>query len=104
MLDPTELKLLSRWCRVRRLHWQPGVADDGRPAVLLLGSPRQEMLLLPAEEEWQLLAQPGQVLAAASGLAELLDAVDGGVGEEPPMPAGLPRADMMAGGVNLLLA
>ena len=86
MLDSTELRLLSRWCRARRMQWQPGVADDGTPAVLLLGPPRHAtcchgMMLLPDDSEWRLLDGPGRVLAAASGLCELLDALDAGVGE-----------------------
>ena len=89
MLDTIELRLLSQWCRTRRMQWQPGLADDGRPAVLLLGAPRfdsqspacRSMMLLPDHDEWRLLDGPGQVLAAASGLSELLDALDAGVGE-----------------------
>lgn len=81
MLDSGDLRLLSRWCRARSLHWQPGVADDGRPALLLFGEPRNNMMLLADDDEWRLLDAPGDVLAAASGLAELLDALDAGVGE-----------------------
>jgi hypothetical protein len=84
VLETAELQLLSKWCRARRLHWQPGVADDGRPALLLLGVPQQTMLLLPEEDEWHLLDEPGDVLACASGLTELLDALDAGMGAETP--------------------
>lgn len=86
MLETAELQLLSKWCRARSLHWQPGVADDGRPALLLLGTPQQTMMLQPDEDEWRLLDQPGDVLAAASGLTELLDALDAGMGSAVAAP------------------
>lgn len=79
MLEFGELQLLTRWCRARQVQWQPGVADDGCPAVLLLA--RHGMMLLPDEGEWRLLDGAGRVIAAASGLSELLDALDAGVGE-----------------------
>jgi hypothetical protein len=84
MLDSGELRQLSRWCRARRVQWQPGVADDGRPVVLLA---RHGMMLLPDDSEWRLLDAPGRVIASASGLSELLDALDAGVAEPEPMPA-----------------
>lgn len=84
MLETGELRQLTRWCRARRVQWQPGVADDGRPAVLLLA--RHGMMLLLDESEWRLLDGPGQVVAAASGLSELLDAIDAGLAEADPLP------------------
>lgn len=82
MLDQSELRVLVRWCRARRLQWQPGVADDGRPAILLLGG--AAMQLLPDDDGWQLLDADGQTLAAASDLGGLLDALDAGVAEPAP--------------------
>ncbi len=79
MLDFSELRQLTSWCRARRVQWQPGVADDGCPAVLLLA--RHGMMLLPDDGEWRLLDGAGRVIAAASGLSELLDALDAGLGE-----------------------
>ncbi|MBN8890191.1 MAG: hypothetical protein J0H91_07850 [Rhodospirillales bacterium] len=90
MLDSDELRLLSRWCRARRLHWQPGVADDGQPAVLLTGATPgmvwRGMLLLPTDDEWRLLDAPGDMLAAASDLPALLDALDAGVAAPDAAP------------------
>lgn len=100
MLDRCELKQLSKWCRARRLHWQPGVADSGRPAVLLLGTPRDNLMLVMEDDEWRLLDQPGQVLAAAGGLTELLDALDGGVDEDIPTA----RPELAVSGMALMLA
>lgn len=104
MLDPAELKLLSKWCRARSLHWQPGVTDEGQPALLLEGAPREALTLLPADDEWRLLDRDGQMLAASSGLTELLDAVDGGVGEDALAPMPAIRLAPVPGETELLLA
>jgi hypothetical protein len=84
VLETSELRRLARWCRARRVQWQPGIADDGRPVLLLA---RHGMMLLPDDGEWRLLDAPGRVIASASGLSELLDALDAGVAEPEPMPS-----------------
>ncbi|HTN12942.1 MAG TPA: hypothetical protein VL154_18390 [Acetobacteraceae bacterium] len=82
VLDFSELRQLTCWCRARRVQWQPGVADDGCPVVLLLA--RHGMMLLPDDGEWRLLDGSGRMIAAASGLSELLDALDAGAAEPEP--------------------
>jgi hypothetical protein len=96
VLESSELRQLTRWCRARRVQWQPGVADDGCPAVLLLA--RHGMMLLPDEGEWRLLDAAGRVIAAASGLSELLDALDAGLGEPDPFRPGEAAGVALAAG------
>ncbi len=87
MLDMTELRCLTRWCRERQLHWQPALCDDGTPALMLQSPARAlpRMLLVSEDHAFCLLDDPGEVLAEASSLTALLDAVDAGVAEPPAL-------------------
>lgn len=88
MLRQTELHVLSAWCRARGMTWAPGRAVGRRVAVLLeraQGGP-DAMLLVLGGQECRLLDIGGAELAAASDLAALLDAVDGGVADAGARP------------------
>jgi hypothetical protein len=64
----------------------PARADDGSPALLLARRGQghgEEMLVVLRDDGFSLLDSVGEVLASASDLPALLDAVDGGVAEPP---------------------
>jgi len=87
MPDATDLRLLTSWCRGRGLCWHP-LRRDADAATLLLEPlaarhPWQRMVLTEADDGYRLEDEIGQMLAAASDLPALLDALDGGVGDAP---------------------
>jgi hypothetical protein len=88
MLDTADVKILTRWCRDRRLNWMPARADDGAQAVSLgpigRSSPWRDMLVVAGDDGFCLLDAPGATLATASDLPALLDALDAGVAESRP--------------------
>jgi hypothetical protein len=85
MLRQSELLLLAAWCREREMTWLPGDAGGRRAALLLerRGRRADAMLLVLETGELRLLDSAAQELAAASDLQALLDAVDGGVADQP---------------------
>jgi hypothetical protein len=94
MLATADLRILTRWCRNRRLNWLPAAAVGGAPAITLMPvgrrAPWQEMLLVAREDDFCLRDAPGATLATASDLPALLDALDAGVAvpERPPYASG----------------
>ncbi len=87
ILERSELLALSAWCSRRDMSWSVATAEDHRPAMLLTprdaGRPWQSMLLVLAAGDMRLHDEVGEVLATASDLPALLDALDGGVAEQP---------------------
>ena len=86
MLDSIELGLLSAWCRARAMRWHPLRA--GAEATTLLLEPHLpdrlwQRMLLTVGEDLRLEDEAGDVLAIASDLPALLDALDGGVADVP---------------------
>jgi len=66
------------------MRWTPARSDDGAPALLLQrrGQPTADALLVVLDEDgFRLADTAGEVLASASDLPALLDALDGGVAE-----------------------
>ena len=86
MLAAGELRVLTVWCSHRGLHWVAG--PSGEPSMVLerdAGTrPWQRMVLCRVQNELHLLDETGTLLAEASTLPALLDAVDGGVAEPKP--------------------
>ena len=89
MLAPGDLRALSAWCSQRGLHWVAG--SSGEPSMLLehqAGTrPWCRMVLCREQEALRLLDETGALLAEASTLPALLDAMDGGVAEPKPTHA-----------------
>ncbi len=85
MLDTAELRHLTQWCAARRLSWRPACTDAGEPAVLLHRSTRDaawaDMLLVADDSSLTLFDEASALLASASFLPALLDALDAGVAE-----------------------
>ena len=90
MLDGSSLRAFNTWCGVRDLSWSAAAAVDGCDVMML--TPRgpvrawQRMVLIMDDSEFRLENEVGETLASASDLPALLDAVDGGVAEDPPAP------------------
>ena len=101
MLGRGALRALATWCAARGMRWSPARTEDGTPALMLerRGQPAAEaMLVLLHDDGFRLVNAAGEVLASASDLPSLLDALDGGVAESPrrraerpPPPALAPR-------------
>jgi len=91
MPSTAELKHLTRWCTARRLHWQPARSENGAPAILLRGSGMrvawQDMMLTEEDDGVSLRDSRGTLLADASEIPALLDALDTGLITRPPLPA-----------------
>jgi hypothetical protein len=85
MLTTADRQFLIRWCRARRVKWFAAVASDGGPAVLLIADtgPRVPMRVAFAPDGLRLETETGEVLAAASDLPALLDALDAGIADLP---------------------
>ena len=86
MLDTFELGLLSAWCHARAMRWHP--LRTGAEATTLLLEPHVpdrlwQRMLLTAGDDLRLDDEAGDVLATASDLPALLDALDGGVADAP---------------------
>ena len=84
MLGRAELLLLAEWCRRRGMSWLPGRSTDGAPALLLehraaVGG--EPMLLTLRDAELCLADESGQMIASASDLPALLDALDAGIAD-----------------------
>ena len=93
MLDGPTIRALNVWCRGRALSWSAAHRAGASAAVMLTpvghGRPWQRMLLAWDDEELSLENELGETLASASDLPALLDAVDGGVGDTPPVSMGI---------------
>ena len=95
MLDGSAIRALNAWCGPRHLSWsaaQPADRPAGGGAVMMLrprhaARPWHRIMLVLADGELRLENELGEMLASASDLPALLDAVDGGVGEAPSAPA-----------------
>ncbi len=89
MLSRSELRMLTAWCGRRELRWSPAQAVGGMPTMLLEPqtprAPWQRMLLVFDEPEMRLETELGEILASASDLPAVLDAMDGGVAEPPAL-------------------
>ena len=87
MLAVRDLRELTNWCRTRRLTWTPAQLEDGAAALSLqrvsASTPWTNLFLVAEDAGFTLLDASGRMLAAASDLPALLDAVDGGVAEPP---------------------
>ena len=98
MLATGDLRVLSTWCSHRGLHWLAASYDE--PSMLLehhAGTrPWGRMVLCREDSALRLLDETGTLLAEASNLPALLDAVDGGVAEPTPVPALLHNVAMLA--------
>jgi hypothetical protein len=97
MLNPQELRQLTRWCAARHLHWQPARSEEGAPAILLRPDIRRAawhgMLLVESDDGVMLFDEAGDILANASEIPALLDALDSGLitGPKAPIPGRFPR-------------
>jgi hypothetical protein len=80
MLTRADLRMLSGWCHARGMTWLPGRAE-GSAVGLLLQRNSGSMLLASKAGELRLFDAAGQVLAVASNLPALLDALDGGIAD-----------------------
>lgn len=84
MLNPAAVKQLSEWCAPRAIGWQP-LPCHGACAILLEPRSRlrcwQRMVLSFVEDSFELTTESGELLASASELRSVLDALDGGVAE-----------------------
>ena len=92
MLDGASIRALNAWCGRRALSWS-AANPAGDSAVMVLcprdaGGPWQRMMLVLDCTELRLENELGEMLASASDLPALLDAVDGGVAEPPAHPCG----------------
>ena len=100
MPSTAELKHLSRWCSARRLHWQPARTEAGAPAILLRGDSARvawhDMMLIEDDEGVALLDEHGDLLADASEIPALLDALDTGLVTRPAIWPGLPYAALVS--------
>lgn len=87
MIEYRDLLALAAWCQSRGLYWLPGQADEGCDALLLeqqRGHRNSESMLLVHDRHGFCLIDPlGELLASASDLPSLLDALDGGIAETP---------------------
>lgn len=86
MIEYRELQALAAWCQARGLCWLPGRAEGGDEALLLeqRGRRHSESMLLVHDRHGYCLIDPlGDLLASASNLPALLDALDGGIAELP---------------------
>lgn len=87
MLDVSELRALTTWCQERALSWSPLQGDAGDDVMMLESgesrSGARRMFLFQKEGDFRLENAKGELLAKASDLPAVLDAVDGGVGEAP---------------------
>jgi hypothetical protein len=85
MLGPEERVLLDLWCRQRAMRWYPA-PGRGASALMLAHDrwdrPFARMLLVREADEFLLHEANGSILAMASDLPALLDAVDAGVADE----------------------
>ncbi len=97
MLGRGVLGAFSAWCAARGMRWTAARSDDGAAALLLdrRGQPSAEaMLVVLHDDGFRLVDAGGDVLASASDLPALLDALDGGVAEPPRRRAAAARARM----------
>ena len=91
MLDGCDLRALSAWCEERNLSWSVAPSGAGHSEMVI--EPRdavhswQRMRLVLALPELRLENEAGETLARASDLPALLDAVDGGVADQPALCA-----------------
>jgi len=90
MLAPNDLTILTAWCRQRAMRWLALRADAAAAALLLepwaATKPWQRMRLIAADDGLRLEDEAGDILASASDLPALLDALDGGVADAMPVP------------------
>ncbi len=87
MPNPQELQQLTRWCATRHLLWQPSRTEEGQPAILLRPHNGRlawhDMLLVENDDGVTLIDEAGDVLADASEIPALLDALDSGLITSP---------------------
>jgi hypothetical protein len=84
MIDTHELHSLTRWCASRRLRWLPVRTDAGEAAIQISAQTGRlawsDMLLVAdAEDDVSLVDAAGQIIATASDVPALLDALDAGL-------------------------
>lgn len=94
MTTQAELRHLTRWCAAHRLSWQPARTDDGQAAILLRGIAGRpaghDMMLVEGDDGVELHDSNGVLLADASEIPALLDALDSGLLTRPAAPIDLP--------------
>ena len=98
VLPVRDLQTLSRWCAARRMEWLPGNSSDAGEVILIEPAsgnglwPR--LALFRQARLYGLVDEWGEILAEASELSALLDALDGGIagGAEPGGSAVAPGA------------
>ena len=85
MLDTGELKTLATWCRGRGLRFLPLQVGAEETVILFEPSeatrPWQRMKLILDDDGFRVCDELDDMLASASDLPALLDALDGGVAE-----------------------
>ena len=99
MLDGPMIRVLNAWCGGRGLSWSAAHRTGAGAAILLrpagFGRPWRRMMLVWDAGELRLEDEYGDTLASASNLPALLDAMDGGVADAPPLSTGA-LASLMA--------
>lgn len=84
MLRSTELHHLNRWCRRHALRWYPAHRHGSAMLVLEGLRPRHawaRMIVAQTADGLRLQDERQEILATASTLPALLDAMEAGVGE-----------------------
>ena len=84
MLDIFELRALTTWCAASAMRWRP-LLRGGNIAILLEPVNTQQcwerIVLTWADDDYELVTEAGDLLAVASDLHSVLDALRGGVAE-----------------------
>ena len=93
MLDIVDLRALTTWCAASAMRWRP-LLRSGNVAILLEPVNAQQcwarVVLTWGDDDYELVSEAGDLLAVASDLHSVLDALRGGVAE--PVPAPMLRA------------
>lgn len=107
MLDTMELKTLASWCRSRGLRLLPLQVGAEETVILFEPSeatrPWQRMKLTLDDDGFRVCDELDDVLASASDLPALLDALDGGVAEPVRAVPTSFRPTLYIPALNLLL-
>lgn len=88
MLEAADRLFLVRWCRARRVNWFAATTRQGTPTIMLLaeGFGAPPIRVIGEAGALRLVANDGEILAAASSLQSLLDALDAGIAAPAQAP------------------
>ena len=86
MFNPRELLQLNSWCARRQLFWSPASSPRKADAVRLFGGNWSGLLVAKHMAELAVFTAAGVLLASASDLPALLDALDAGVAGDYIVP------------------